>query len=75
MKVVLLRADLKPLTAELKRIGDCLEAFLALQGYFLKPQKIDTSGDAPETSYVDEEKEALRELREQLGKSPPQQEE
>lgn len=67
MKLVLLKADLAPVTKELARIADCLEAFLALQGYHMRPPKADETGEAPDVVYVDELKEALREFAEASG--------
>jgi len=73
MNITLLRfkglvLELQRIRIQLERMNDLREAELAYNGLHLRPPQADTSGEAPEALYTDEETDYLREVEEQLGK-------
>ena len=61
---------LGPVTAQLKRIADALEAIVANQyGQHITPPLADTSGDEPAVFYSSDEHTADLEMREALQKA------
>lgn len=60
---------------ELRRANDIREFELAhMHNLHVQPPKADTSGEEPESLYVDEEADYYRELAEELGKAAKYQE-
>lgn len=60
--------ELRGIQNELKRANDIREAELAYGGIHIRPPVADMTGDEPETTYVNEEQDAIREIQEQLGR-------
>lgn len=55
---------------QLARIADALEAFLIYNDIPIGPRKPDTSGEEPEVMYTDEERDFIREYKEEMGMAP-----
>jgi len=69
------RGSMRHIGTQLERIADAMEIVVSEQfGHNMRPPKADTSGPEPETSYVNEENDAMRELAElyarRVGKEP-----
>ena len=60
------------LAAAVERLAYAYEMDLADRGLHVRPPKADTSGAEPETLYVDEEMDALRESIEEQGQMTPE---
>ena len=62
MNIRVVKVNLDPLTKEVKRIADCLEALLNFEfGIYLKPPIADESGEVVEVDYRNEARDAIAE--------------
>jgi hypothetical protein len=65
--VQLTYANTKGIERQLARIADALELWMAYSGISVRPVAADQRGEPPDVSYVDEQRDALREAAEALG--------